>query len=275
MTRSARSAISSALLLPPSMLLFPMLALGFECPEGFSRHGESCYAFASGPATQTEGVAMCEQYGAMLACPLTLEEATWLGQQAANRGQDFWISTTDVFEEGVWKMPCGTPEYAVRSQAPWCPGEPNDGGGGIGSGDCARIIGLSAPGNGNCQPGLWADYRCNRELDNNNHPIGFICEINPDKQAEWWEGDDDDDDKEDEGDHNPAAIFFAVVGCLGCAASIGLNVVLWRRSQLAGFAGGRARTGVAGGMAPLGDSGSTSYRAPLQVPGAITSSSPA
>ena len=147
------------------------------CPAGFSRHGSSCYFFASGPVTKTAAAATCTEYGAFLAAPQTLTEATWLGTEAGNRAEDFWISLTDVVQEGMWRFPVGraTPGYAF----PWCPGEPNNGGGGGTAGDCVRIIGVPGTGNGNCPKGQWADFRCNADRDNQNRPIGFICEYNP------------------------------------------------------------------------------------------------
>ena len=93
------------------------------------------------------------------------------------RNPDFWIGVTDVLLEGHWNFPCGNANYSY----PWCPGEPNDGGGGIGSGDCVRIIGRSGPGNGNCAPGHWADFRCDVPQDNDHQPVGFVCEINREK----------------------------------------------------------------------------------------------
>ena len=158
----------------------------------------------------------------MLACPTTLAESQLLGTLSGNRGQDYWIGANDILREGQWDFPCGVANYSF----PWCPGEPNNGGGGIRSGgDCVRIIGRSAPGNGNCPTGGWADFRCDTPQDNDRNPIGFVCEINSAKQEAWW---DDDDDDEGEaapgggagGGANGPAIFFAVVGCLGCAASL-------------------------------------------------------
>ena len=98
-----------------------------------------------------------------------------------------------------------------------------------------------------CVGGQWADYRCDASEDDEDHPIGFICEINPEKQGEWWEdGNDDDDDVADDDDderkgtkgrdgakedHNPTAIVFALIGCLGFTASVAYHVVQRRRRQ--------------------------------------------
>ena len=248
----------------------------YACPDGFERLGESCYAFASGPSTKTAAAVVCEEYGASLACPTTLAEAEMLGRAATSRGQDFWISLTDVMQENHFVLPCTgkVPQYDV----PWGPGEPNDSGGGY-FGDCVRIMGHAGAHNvhDDAQPGdaaragKWADFRCDAVEAPEHAPIGFICEINPEKQSEWWEDDDDDDD-DDASDHNPAAIFFAVVGCLGCAASAALNVVLWRRLH---GSGGRSRTGVSSTTFPDVVDPSSAYRAPLQEAGVPSSSSTA
>ena len=246
-------------------LLFLAAAVtAFDCPDPFVAHGDSCYVFASGPSTKTAAAAVCEEYGAMIACPLTKAEADYLATEATRRQQDYWIGASDVLQEGTWKFPCGTATYSLADY--WCPGEPNDGGGGIGSGDCARIVGKSGPGNGNCQPGKWADFRCDTPQDNDHQPIGFVCELNREKNEEWWEeGEGEEGEEKAKGDSNPAAITFAVIGCLGCAISIAINI-LQRRAYLAG---GRARTGTTsmtagsvGGMAALDEAAST-YRSPL------------
>jgi len=255
----------------------------WECPDGFERHGASCYAFAQGPSTYTAASVICEQYGAMLACPLDLAEALYLGAMARNRGLDFWIGANDVLTEGQWVFPCGVANYTA--QFPWCPSEPNNGGGGISNGaDCVRIVGRSGPGNGNCAPGLWADYRCDADHDGDQRPFGFICELNPEKEEDWWEEDDDDDDDDLFEDairnvtsNNPAAIAFAVIGCLGCWASLALNALLIRRggglrASLSGLSG-RSRTGVTSTAAASNTNylAASTYRAPLTEPGAITS----
>lgn len=246
----------------------------FECPTGFARHGTSCYAFADGPSSKTSAAVVCEEYGAMLACPQSDADAQLLGQLATAKGKDYWIGATDVMQEGTWVFPCG----AANFTQPWCPGEPNDSGGGT-DGDCVRIIGrqgtttvhgLMRPGDQDrtyrCGMGEWADHDCEANKDNDHQPIGFICEINPAKQEEWWEDDDDDEDEEGEsdrggGDGNPAAVFFAVAGCLGCVVMAVVNVVLWKR--LRPEARPIVHTSAAGGMMPsVGAAEPTPYRAP-------------
>ena len=219
---------------------------------------------------------VCDEYGAMLACVTSQAEATYLGTVAANHGQDYWIGLTDVLSEGTFTMPCEFTNFTY----PWCPNEPNNAGGGVGGADCVRIIGRSGAGNGGCPTGKWADHACGQQLDSANHPIGFICEMNFDKQESWW-GDDDNDDDDDDDDGRAAgggggggsgvAIFFAVMGCLGCAASIAANLVLWRRLKELRL-GGRAIVGVTGTAAPplSGASPASTYRAPLNE-GAISS----
>ena len=57
------------------MLLFLAAAVtAFDCPDPFVAHGDSCYVFASGPSTKTAAAAVCEEHGAMIACPLTKAE---------------------------------------------------------------------------------------------------------------------------------------------------------------------------------------------------------
>ena len=245
-----------------------------NCPEGFERHLSSCYAFADGPSTKTAAAAACWEYGAMLACVTTEAEATYLGQLVANRGQDYWIGLTDVISEGQWTMPCEATNFSY----PWCPGEPNDGGGDgdvENGGDCVRIIGSTTPGNtAGCPRGQWADLDCSASHhthDGERRPIGFICEINEAKQEDWWDDDDewDDDDDSGGGHTNGVAIFFAVVGCLGCALSIACNVVLWRR-RVDNSLGGRAAVGsTRAANLPL-EVAEGAYRAPLQEPGALS-----
>ena len=87
-------------------------AHNFECPHNFERHEDSCYAFGDGPATKTAGAVACEEYGAMLACPMDRKQAELLGRLAAARGKDYWIAPTDVLREGDWEMPCSSIELS-------------------------------------------------------------------------------------------------------------------------------------------------------------------
>ena len=152
-----------------------------DCPPSFERHNESCYLFVDSPTSQPDAAMFCEERNAQLACPTNAEEAAWLGRQAANRSQDYWMSINDIDTEGFWHMPCVIDgDWAF----PWCAAEPNDAGSiftDFESADCVRIIGKASPSNAGCTPGLWADYDCRAyttvgPAQSVYDPIGFICQ---------------------------------------------------------------------------------------------------
>ena len=71
-------------------------------------------------------------------------------------------------------------------------------------------------------------------------PIGFICEVNPENEQTGRRRDEDEDEEGEEekeetaawrGGGNGTAVFFAVVGWLGCAASIAYNYVQHKRAN--------------------------------------------
>lgn len=210
----------------------------------------------------------CHERGGELACVATQEEADYLGQKASNMARDLWISTTDAFVERQFMAPCATQAFAY----PWCPGEPNNGGGGEGAANCVRIVGKSAPGNGNCEPGKWADFGCDQYRDNNNNMFGFVCEINDDKMPEWERERMNKaapagltvDAIREAVDSNPAAIFFCVVFALAFFVSLAFNY----KHCPSKSAGGKHV-----GINPVRGTETSSYSAPLTVPGGLSSSS--
>jgi len=244
------------------------------CPPGFEWALSSCYAFASGPATATQAAQLCMGYHAALACPTTAEEVQYLSQQAINSGKDLWIGLTDMLHEGewTWPWPCLASTSPLNATYNWCPGEPNDGGGGSrshgtgGGGDCVRIT--SGASSGHCAPGTWVDYRCdqdhvepvNREGRGDADRIGFVCELNARKF-----GEPDVRGIRANNDVAGAPVVWVVVLAMGLALSVSANTYyLYRRIRN----GRRSRSMGAGLlMNPLRIASTSDYRAPLRTPG--------
>ncbi|XP_021374576.1 perlucin-like [Mizuhopecten yessoensis] len=93
-----------------------------ECPDGFVKHGGSCYHVVRIKATWPESDVYCHAVGSDLATIETREEQHYLaGLLAANAGAynppQFWIGGNDIAEEGNWiwlksKTPIGDQDYS-------------------------------------------------------------------------------------------------------------------------------------------------------------------
>eukprot|EP00325_Prymnesiales_sp_UTEX-LB-985_P028247 CAMPEP_0174737948 /NCGR_PEP_ID=MMETSP1094-20130205/69102_1 /TAXON_ID=156173 /ORGANISM="Chrysochromulina brevifilum, Strain UTEX LB 985" /LENGTH=226 /DNA_ID=CAMNT_0015941265 /DNA_START=95 /DNA_END=772 /DNA_ORIENTATION=- len=221
-----------------AVVLGVIASAGAECPPGFERFERSCYAFAQGPSTHGAAIEICESLGSKLACPSNEREIQYLNARAANDGHDYWIGLNDIIQEGHWRWPglCSRMMQAnFNLTYPWCPGEPNNGGGHSGA-DCVRVVGTMPPDDSHAHPQqCWADYQCDLSMGDHgaNNEFGFVCELNFDKFGDedayaklYGFGDDDDDDDEQEGkgdgneddrhgcggsEGNPAAVAFAVI----------------------------------------------------------------
>jgi len=241
--------------------------MAHECPRGFETHGSSCYAFGEGPSTKTAASELCESFKASLACPTTQAEIDFLSRRAAQDGRDYWIGLSDQLHEGQWLWPglCSLKQAANLSY-PWCPGEPND------SGDCVRIVGTDGP-DGHCARGSWADFGCERDegdhgVQGERNGLGFVCEINFEKFAQF----DDDDDEPASSMDTPergepcegggVATAFAWLFALAFAASAAGNVWLYSKWKDA----------TAKAAAQITAAPSSAYRAPLRQPGEMNSS---
>ncbi|XP_033756325.1 perlucin-like isoform X2 [Pecten maximus] len=78
-----------------------------DCPDGFSKHGGSCYKVVRIKATWAESDIYCHSAGADLATIETPEEQRFLeGHLATNAGAynpaRFWFGGNDFAEEGTW-----------------------------------------------------------------------------------------------------------------------------------------------------------------------------
>ena len=117
------------------------------------------YKLADGSHNWPQQHDACNGDGGYLAIPDDQDELTALISLAANASQTFWIGVDDQDTEGTFLTVKGDPV----SFQPWAPGEPNDSGGGGGSGaDCVQVQ----------DDGLFHDFRCG---DNEV----AICECEP------------------------------------------------------------------------------------------------
>ena len=167
-----------------------------SCPPGFERPSDqlTCYLFAAGPSTKGAAEAYCASFRATLACPSTAEAIDYIGQRAIADHRSYWLGLSDVAREGEWTWPgtCAMSSPANISSLPWCPGEPNNGGGGsrrggtADGGDCVRVVRVGEA----CPAGSWADYRCDASHGTQSslhgstpdlHEFGFVCELSPSK----------------------------------------------------------------------------------------------
>ena len=215
-----------------------------------------------------------QSYQATLACPITLPEQAHLRNRAIVSEQNYWIGLSDTLHEGQWAMPAVT-SVAGNGSWPWCPGEPNNGGGGSvsggthGGGDCVYIRGKASA---RCEAGRWSDYRCDASHGEQHgdalNEFGFVCEFSPERRRAFeraFVG----DDAEGRGSGGSVAIGWIAALSICLAASCTANMLLSRDggrvSRLKAMLARRNRTAttpVFMGSAPL----DTTYSAPLRPP---------
>ncbi|XP_065939193.1 perlucin [Magallana gigas] len=136
------------------------------CPEGFMKHGESCYFFSSHLAADwIEAGSFCKRFnGGDLVAIQTQSENEFIYQHLLSipqhRDNDFWIGGTDEFVEGHWVWISTMQRLGFTD---WYPGNPSDSGS---NEDCLEImVGLSAS-----PRHYWNDEDCSKKAN-------FICEV--------------------------------------------------------------------------------------------------
>ncbi|XP_033756324.1 echinoidin-like isoform X1 [Pecten maximus] len=95
-----------------------------DCPDGFSKHGGSCYKVVRIKATWAESDIYCHSAGADLATIETPEEQRFLeGHLATNAGAydppQFWIGGNDFAEEGTWEWLKSKTPISAQSYSNW------------------------------------------------------------------------------------------------------------------------------------------------------------
>ncbi len=120
------------------------------------------FMFCSTAVTHDDAVAACSLAGGALASVDDPVRNEWLtARMTALAADDFWLSGTDLDDEGVWRWGDGRVFFDVsadggapRPYAPWDEGQPND----LNGEDCMRSTG-----------GVWLDLDCST-------PIAFVCQ---------------------------------------------------------------------------------------------------
>lgn len=285
----------------------------FDCPPGFERPPSAaslpCYAFGAGPSTKAAAEAFCASFRATLACPSTAEQIAYISQRAVDDDRSYWIGLSDILSEDVWSWPGTCSSKPANATAfPWCPGEPNNGGGGSRSagtgfgGDCVRVVRQNDDSR-HCPPGSWADYRCDASHGQAGRAdeFGFVCELDAERAQAYdsvymksarattpsllhqgsiasadnaiHEGNRERTSRGVQG----GGLAWTAVFAVALVASTGANAYLlhrwWRRDRLHLAQGNRGPTDAAAcadhELAGMG----TSYTAPLRPLGVIDSSS--
>lgn len=130
------------------------------CRDGCTceRRANRDFMFCGAAVTHAEAVELCATAGGTLVSIDDQEQNAWVGQRmdVAAAADDFWLSGTDIEDEGVWRWQDGRVFFDATADAasgspyvPWDEGQPND----LGGEDCMRLTG-----------GLWLDLDCSSEL---------------------------------------------------------------------------------------------------------------
>jgi hypothetical protein len=122
----------------------------------------AAFMFCSAAIRQDEAVAACSLAGGALASVDDPERNAWLtARMTALAADDFWLSGTDLDDEGIWRWSDGRVFFdasadaaSTRPYAPWDEGQPND----LDGEDCMRSTG-----------GVWRDLDCSEQ-------IAFVCQ---------------------------------------------------------------------------------------------------
>lgn len=122
------------------------------------RREDRDFMFCGTAVTHAEAVDLCATAGGTLVSVDDAEQNTWISQrmEAAAAADDFWLSGTDLEDEGVWRWQDGrvffdetTDAASHAAYVPWDENQPND----LGGEDCMRLT-----------AGVWLDLDCESEL---------------------------------------------------------------------------------------------------------------
>jgi lectin-like protein len=120
------------------------------------------FMFCTTAVSHDDAVDACALAGGGLASVDDPVRNEWLtARMTALAADDFWLSGTDLDDEGVWRWSDGRVFFDVSADAsapapyaPWDEGQPND----LNGEDCMRSTG-----------GVWRDLDC-------SGPIAFVCQ---------------------------------------------------------------------------------------------------
>ncbi|XP_053374323.1 perlucin-like protein [Mercenaria mercenaria] len=127
------------------------------CPNGWTRHGPTCYHFSHDTEDWPGALIMCERMGGNLVEVDGADEDKYLVSQVKVFNQAYWIGLSDVMEEGSWIWMVSKNPIESGSYSNWSPGEPDN----IQSNEnCAELWPST---------GQWNDGQC-------HVPHHYICE---------------------------------------------------------------------------------------------------
>ncbi|KAL4231019.1 hypothetical protein ACF0H5_011391 [Mactra antiquata] len=111
--------------------VFVLVAVYFEnvycCDSSWIGHNNRCYLFSHDTEYWIGALQMCRELGAQLVEIETAAENTYLKAQAQVYAKDqFWISLTDIGEEGSWMWMSSKASINTTGFSDWYPGQPDN-----------------------------------------------------------------------------------------------------------------------------------------------------
>ncbi|XP_069141071.1 C-type lectin lectoxin-Lio3-like [Argopecten irradians] len=146
-----------------AVLLLVLVGVQAECPDGFERHGASCYTLPHVKADWGQATVVCGELNAHLVEIDDADEEKYVHgylslHWRAYNPPEFWIAGNDILEENHWEWASGKPMTYFN----WKRGAPDNGGNDDRNEHCAAI----EQGDG----WKWDDQECYEERY-------IICEI--------------------------------------------------------------------------------------------------
>ncbi|XP_061165818.1 perlucin-like [Saccostrea echinata] len=104
-----------------------------DCPNGFTRHDESCYVINRVLATWAQASIYCHAIQAELVSIESQVEDNFLRGYLQNQGSKydhprFWVGGSDLLQEGEWTWTKTGSVIGSQGFSHWAPGQPNNGG---------------------------------------------------------------------------------------------------------------------------------------------------
>ncbi|XP_033756328.1 perlucin-like [Pecten maximus] len=146
-----------------AILLVTLFGVSAECPDGFTKHGTSCYTILHAKVDWSQATVVCKEINSHL---LEIDDAAeesyihgflslhWRAYDPA----DFWVGGNDILEEGSWEWASGK----AMTYTNWDDGQPDNGGDNDYNEHCMEISHGDA--------WKWNDQECDEERN-------VICEI--------------------------------------------------------------------------------------------------
>ncbi|XP_069106329.1 perlucin-like [Argopecten irradians] len=123
------------------VFLYTGKVIGEACPNGWTRHDDSCYFFMDIHETWQDASAHCEAFDAQLASIETQREDDFLRNHLVQlHAHDptsrvmYWVDGTDVSTESEWVWAYS--EEPILDYTHWCPNQPDNAGS---NEDCLRL----------------------------------------------------------------------------------------------------------------------------------------